>query len=96
MQRFLTGIAHSVVEAQCALDKRGEESILRWEQERIPSNTFMWSRFQLAIPVALQCRARSQAGDEIHFMLAPRMASKSNLKLVFRYLPRLQDEDMQD
>ncbi len=91
MQQFLTGIARSLVEAQCVLDKRESEGFLRCENQEVSPNTFVWSQYRLIFPLALQCQVIDQASNETHLVVAPRKVSKGNLKLVFRYLPKSQD-----
>lgn len=93
-QQFLSGIARCLVEVQCALDKHGHESVLSRDQEGVSPNAFIWSQYQLVFPFAFQCRKNDQASAKVHLMLAPRVASKGSLKLVFRYSPRSQGEGM--
>ncbi len=93
MQAFFAAGARGLVEAQQALDERGRDSLIAWEQEGRPPTVWTWASYRLRFPVAFRCLPKTVAAGSSHLALAPRQASQGSLTLTFRYLLTPQDED---
>ena len=94
MRDFFTAGARGLVEAQQALDERGRDSLMAWEENGLPPSVWTWAACRLRCPVAFRCQPKTGVTELTYLTVAPREAGRGSLSLTFRYIPTHQgDED---
>lgn len=84
VEDLIAGVARGLVEAQLALDLRGDERMKMWEEDGIPPSATLISGFKMRLTVSSTVGARRDLSESTRIMLAPRRRGSSQIVFGFR------------
>ena len=88
IERFVAGAVRGLVEAQKALDERGHEGLIAWEQEGLPPSAWTWTECRLRFPLAFDVMSKTTPTDSTRLGVFPREEGVlGSLTFAIRYLP---------